>query len=78
MTDHAFTPMLARMVAIGESAGTLDEVLDEVAKFHESQLQAAIRQLSVIVEPLIIVVVGAIVGFVYIAFFMALFSAGGA
>ncbi len=77
-TDHAFTPMLARMVAIGESAGTLDEVLDEVAKFHETQLQAAIRQLSVIVEPLIIVVVGAIVGFVYIAFFMALFSAGGA
>ncbi|MBL8829111.1 MAG: type II secretion system F family protein [Planctomycetaceae bacterium] len=77
-TAHAFAPMLARMVAIGESAGTLDEVLDEVAKFHETQLQAAIRQLSVIVEPLIIVVVGTIVGFVYIAFFMALFSAGGA
>jgi len=75
---HAFTPMLARMVAVGESAGTIDEVLDEVARFHESQLQAAVRQLSVIVEPCIIVVVGGIVGFVYIAFFMALFSAGGA
>jgi type II secretory pathway component PulF len=76
--DHAFTPMLARMVAVGESAGTIDEVLDEVARFHEAQLQAAVRQLSVIVEPCIIVVVGGIVGFVYIAFFMALFSAGGA
>ena len=76
--DHAFTPMLSRMVAVGESAGTIDEVLDEVARFHESQLQAAVRQLSVIVEPCIIVVVGGIVGFVYIAFFMALFSAGGA
>jgi type IV pilus assembly protein PilC len=75
---HAFAPLLSRMVAVGESAGTIDDVLDEVARFHEQQLQAAIRQLSAIVEPLIIVVVGGIVGFVYIAFFMALFSAGGA
>lgn len=75
--DYAFSPMLARMVAVGESAGTMDEVLDEVSRFHESQLQAAIRQLSAIVEPCIIVVVGGIVGFVYISFFLALFSAGG-
>lgn len=75
---YAFAPLLSRMVAVGESAGTMDDVLDEVARFHEQQLQAAIRQLSAIVEPLIIVVVGGIVGFVYIAFFMALFSAGGA
>jgi len=75
---YAFTPLLARMVSVGEAAGTMDEVLDEVARFHEQQLQASIRQLSAIIEPLIIVVVGGIVGFVYIAFFMALFSAGGA
>lgn len=74
----AFMPMLSRMVAVGESAGTLDETLAEVARFYESQLQSAIRQLSVIVEPVIIIVVGGIVGFVYIAFFMALFAAGGA
>jgi len=74
---RGFMPMLSRMVAVGEQAGTLDEVLLEVAKFYESQLQSAIRSLSVIIEPLIIVVVGGIVGFVYIAFFMALFAAGG-
>ncbi|MCL4207045.1 MAG: type II secretion system F family protein [Pirellulaceae bacterium] len=77
-TPHAFMPMLSRMVAVGESAGTLDEVLDEVARFYESQLQSTIRRLSVIVEPVIIVIVGGIVGFVYISFFMALFAAGGA
>ena len=76
--EFAFMPMLGRMVAVGESAGTIDDVLDEVARFHENQLQAAIRQLSALVEPLIIVVVGGIVGFVYISFFLALFSAGGA
>ena len=74
----AFMPMLSRMIAVGESAGTLDEVLAEVARFYESQLQSTIRQLSVIIEPVIIVVVGGIVGFVYISFFMALFAAGGA
>jgi len=63
---------------VGESAGTLDEVLAEVARFYESQLQSTIRRLSVIVEPVIIIVVGGIVGFVYISFFMALFAAGGA
>lgn len=76
--DRAFTPLLSRMVAVGESAGTIDDVLDEVARFHEAQLQAAIRRLSIIIEPVIILVVGSIVGFVYIAFFMALFAAGGA
>jgi len=76
--DSAFMPLLSRMVAVGESAGTLDEILDEVAKFYESQLQAAIRMLALFIEPIIIIVVGGIVGFVYISFFMALFAAGGA
>lgn len=76
-TRHAFMPMLAAMVAVGESTGTLDDVLEEVARFHESQLQIVIRRLSIIVEPLIVVVVGCIVGFVYISFFMAMFSAAG-
>lgn len=76
-TRHAFMPMLASMVAVAENAGELDDVLDRVAKFHENQLQAAIKRLSALIEPAIIVVVGGIVGYVYMAFFIALFSAGG-
>ena len=72
-----FLPMLPRMVAVGESAGTLAPVLDEVARFHEAQLLAAVRRMSVLIEPVVIVVVGGIVGFVYIAFFLALFSLAG-
>jgi type IV pilus assembly protein PilC len=72
-----YLPMLPRMVAVGETSGTLDDVLDEVAKFHENQLQVAIRRLSVLIEPAVVVFVGGIVGFVYIAFFMALFSVTG-
>jgi type IV pilus assembly protein PilC len=69
--------MLGRMVSVGESTGRLDEVLEEVARFFEGQLTALIRQLSALVEPAIIVVVGGIVGFVYITFFLTLYSAAG-
>jgi type II secretory pathway component PulF len=69
-----FLPMLGRMIAVGETSGTLAPVLSEVAKFHENQLLIAIRRMSVLVEPVIIVLVGGIVGFVYTAFFIAIFS----
>ena len=79
LAGREFMPMLGRMMAVGETTGTLGPVLGEVADFHESQLAAAIRRFSALIEPVTILVVGGIVGFVYIAFFMALFSvAGGA
>ena len=72
-----FTPMLGRMVAVGEVTGTMDQVLAETASFHEKQLAASVRWLSVLIEPVIILIVGSIVGFVYIAFFVALYSIAG-
>jgi type IV pilus assembly protein PilC len=77
LEGRAFMPMLGRMVAVGEEAGTLGMVLAEVARFHEDQLAGWVRRLSVLVEPVITLVVGGIVGFVYIAFFVALFSLSG-
>ena len=47
------------------------------SKFHELQLQITIRRLSTLMEPAIVVVVGSIVGYVYIAFFVAMFAAAG-
>ncbi|MCC5844408.1 MAG: type II secretion system F family protein [Verrucomicrobia bacterium] len=72
-----YTPMLPRMVAVGEAGGTLDEVLEEVADFHEESLAHLIKQLSALIEPAIIFFVGGIVGYVYIAFFVGLFAATG-
>ncbi len=77
LREHrGYTPLLFTMTAVGEESGNLDEVMDEVAMFHETQFKAIIRQLSAWVTPAVIVVVGGIVGFVYIAFFMALFAVG--
>jgi type IV pilus assembly protein PilC len=74
---NVYMPMLPRMIAVGEAAGTLDDVLREVAKFHEMQLQITIRRLGNLIEPAVVVVVGSIVGYVYIAFFVAMFAAAG-
>jgi type II secretory pathway component PulF len=69
-----FLPMLPRMVAVGETTGSLGSILGEVARFHEAQLVGAIRRMGIVIEPALIIVVGGIVGFVYAAFFVALFS----
>ena len=69
-----FFPLLIRMTAVAETTGTLGPTLEEVALFHEKLLVISIKRFSVLIEPFVIIVTGVIVGFVYIAFFMALFS----
>jgi type II secretory pathway component PulF len=72
-----FSPILGSMVEIAERTGHLDTTLAEVARFCDGELKSRIKRLSLLVEPAVIVVAGGIVGYVYIAFFMALMSAGG-
>lgn len=69
-----FMPMLARMAAVGEVSGSLPESFGETARFHEMLLALAVKRFGMLIEPVMIVVTGCIVGFVYIAFFMALFA----
>lgn len=73
-TSRGYMPLLPSMTAVAEQAGNLDDVMDEVANFHNEQLKSMIKTLSAWVTPLITVVVGVIVGYVYIAFFLALFA----
>lgn len=72
--SREFFHLLVRMTAVAETTGTLGPTLEEVARFHEKLLVISIKRFSVMIEPAVIIVTGAIVGFVYIAFFMALFS----
>lgn len=73
-----FLPMLCRMTAVAETTGALAETMAEVASFHERMLVLAIKRLSAALEPAVIVVTGLVVGYVYISFFLALFSMAGA
>jgi len=70
-----FTPMLSSMIAVGERSGNLDHTLLACAQFHEQRLASVIQTLASLVEIAIIVIVGSIVGYVYIAFMLALYGA---
>lgn len=72
-----FSPILASMVEVAERAGNMDQTLGEVAKLCDTELKAKVKRLSRMVEPATILISGGIVGYVYIAFFVALMSAGG-
>lgn len=73
---NAFSPMLKKMIAVGQQSGDLQGVLEEVADFHEDQFQSLIRRLNAVLTPTLTIGVGVIVGYVYIAFFVALLAAG--
>jgi len=70
-----FPPMVVQMVAIGEETGSLDNMLSKVADFYESEVDATLASLTAMLEPLLIVTLGVIVGFIVISMFMPLVSA---
>lgn len=70
----AIPDLVTQMTAVGEKTGTLDLVLHELGAFYEEQLQVGVKRMSALIEPAMILVIGGIVGFVYYAFFEALFS----
>jgi len=72
---HAYTPMMVKMVGVGENSGNLEETLQNVADFHDERLQTLIKQLSALIEPVIVLFVGGLVGYIYIAFFVGLYGA---
>jgi type IV pilus assembly protein PilC len=69
-----FPSMVAQMIAVGEETGNLDTMLGKVADFYEDEVAAAVKALTSILEPIMIVFVGAIVGFVVIAMYMPMFK----
>ena len=77
LSGAGFPGMLTSMVAVGERSDSLPLTLDQVGKYYEDQLASKLNYFGRLVEPVTIVLVGGIVGYVYIAFFMALMSAGG-
>ena len=69
-----FPSMVAQMIAVGEETGNLDIMLTKVADFYEDEVAAAIKALTSILEPIMIVLVGGIVGFIVIAMYMPMFK----
>jgi type IV pilus assembly protein PilC len=69
-----FPAMVTHMVGVGEETGALDAMLDRVAEFYEEQVEASVKALTSILEPVMIVVIGSIVGFIVISMYLPLFE----
>jgi type IV pilus assembly protein PilC len=69
-----FPSMVAHMVGVGEETGNLDGMLGKVADFYEDEVAAVIKALTSILEPVMIMVVGGIVGFIVISMYLPLFQ----
>lgn len=76
-TESGYLPLLLQMARIGENSGTLDEILIEMTEYHDELLQRTIATLTGMIAPVMTVFVGGVVGFVYAAFLVAMFSAAG-
>jgi type IV pilus assembly protein PilC len=69
-----FPPMLVRMVSAGESTGKIDAMLEKMADFWDEEVEAILAALTSLIEPLLIVVLGVIVGGIVIAMFLPIFK----
>jgi len=69
-----FPSMVTHMIAVGEEAGNLDGMLAKIADFYDSEVEAAVKALTSILEPVMIVLVGAIVGFIVVSMYMPMFK----
>lgn len=74
MNIKIFPPMLASMVKIGEEAGSLDSILDKTADFYDDELEREIKTATALIEPIMIVLMGIIIGFLLISILTPMFT----
>ena len=72
--NPVFPPLVSQMVKIGEETGELDKMLDKIADFYEDEVDTSIASLTSIIEPLMMIGVGAIVGIIVIAMYLPMFK----
>jgi type IV pilus assembly protein PilC len=72
--NAVFPPMVSQMVRIGEETGELEKMLGKVADFYEDEVDVAIDSLSSLIEPLMMILVGAMVGVILIAMYLPMFK----
>lgn len=71
-----FPPMVVQMVGIGEETGNLDTMLNKIADFYDQEVDVAVKGLTSMIEPMIMVVMGIVIGCIVLAMFLPMFSLG--
>jgi len=76
INSNVFPSMVLQMVAIGEESGSIDSMLSKVADFYEAEVDDAVEALSSLMEPIIMVVLGVLIGGMVIAMYLPIFKMG--
>ena len=71
---NVFPKMVTHMIAVGESTGALDAMLGKIADFYEDEVDQAVAALTSLLEPIMMVVLGTIIGFIVIAMYLPIFT----
>ncbi len=74
MKSTVFPPMVTKMMAIGERSGALDALLEKIAEFYDQQVEAEVKGLTSMIEPIMIAIMGVIVGGIVLAVFLPIFK----
>jgi len=77
LETKAFPPMVVQMIGVGEQTGALDQMLNKIADFYEEEVDVAVSALTSLLEPIMMVVIGGMVGFMLIAMYMPIFDIAG-
>ena len=77
LETNVFPPMVVQMVGVGEQTGALDAMLSKIADFYEDEVDVAVASLTSLIEPIMMVSVGSVVGTVLIAMYLPIFSIAG-
>ena len=72
--SSVFPPMVSHMVSVGEDSGQLETMLGKIADFYDAEVDAKVKALTSLIEPVMIIVVGGVVGFIVIAMYLPIFS----
>ena len=72
--EDVFPPMVVQMIAVGEDTGALDAMLDKISDFYDQEVESTTEALTSLIEPLMIAVLGGIVGAMVIALYMPMFK----
>jgi type IV pilus assembly protein PilC len=72
--SDVFPPMVVQMISVGEETGALDEMLSKVADFYDEEVDSAVDSMTSVIEPLMIVLMGGIVGVMLIAMYLPIFK----
>ena len=72
-----FAPMVVQMIEVGENAGALDAMLNKIADFYDDEVNHAVEALTSLLEPLLMVVLGALIGLMLIAMYLPIFEMAG-